>query len=532
LDRFQLFSKISPDRSEGRQQQAVSGNLLRRGGMSFFRFGSFLLDVGERRLLREGRPISLTPKVFDTLAYLVTRHGHLVGKDELLESVWGGAAVEEGSLPRAIHVLRKVLTPGNGDSALPLKYIETVPTKGYRFVAAVTCVDDQSPSSDVQPSAAERADCEAGREASRTSQRVAILMASSVLILVLLGVTWRALDHTGTSRLAGSHPRPAQTVSGAAYARYQSGRLHLERHLPGDVDAAIGDFEAAIQLDGTFAAAYAGKADAQFFRYWTTGMHDDIAQARLAIRTAIASDPNSSYGHAVRCRLLGTYDWLFAEAEAECRRAVDLDPQNHEARRELALLLNAIGQRDEALKEVDAAIAIAPTSFNKQTRGLLLYFNRRFDEAIVQLKQVEATDPEYVESSRFLARCYEQKAEYAQALEVLIRYRQWAGARPGEIALLRQAFGAAGWPRVLRASIPPGRPAPNLETAGTLALLGERDLAFDVLESMISARRVMIVHMDSDPRLDPLRADRRFDQLARRVGLRDRSGSARRVSAQ
>jgi len=182
--------------------------------------------------------------------------------------------------------------------------------------------------------------------------------------------------------------------------------------------------------------------------------------------------------------------------------------------------MNAIGRRDDALKEMDAAIAIAPTSFNKQSRGMLLYFDRRFDEAIAQLKQVEATDPDYLESSRWLARCFEQKGEYGQALEFLVRYRQSAGARPEEIALLRQAFRAEGWPHVLRASMPHGRLAPNLETAGTFAQLGELDVAFEVLESMISARRVMIVHMDSEPRLDPLRSDRRFDQLARRVGLR------------
>jgi DNA-binding winged helix-turn-helix (wHTH) protein/Tfp pilus assembly protein PilF len=499
--------------------------------MSSYHFGSFILDVRERRVLRDGCPISLTPKVFDTLVYLVERHGHLVGKDELLEAIWGGSSVEEGSLPRAIHVLRKALSAGDGDNELHRQYIETVPTKGYRFVADVTCVDGHSPSADLRLAGA-RAEREAGHEAGATSWHRALLAASCLLILALVGLTWRGLDQHGTSTLPGLRRLTPQTASGAAYARFQSGRLHLERHLPGDIETALGDFEAAIQLDPTFAAAYAGKADAKFFSYWDTGAHDDIAQARLAIRTAIESDHDSSYAHALLCRLLGTYDWDFAEAETECRRAVDLDPENHEARRELAFLMNAIGRRDDALKEMDAAIAIAPTSFNKRSRGVLLYFDRRFDEAIAQLKQVEATDPDYLESSRWLARCFEQKGEYGQALEFLVRYRQSAGARPEEIALLRQSFGAEGWPHVLRASMPHGRLAPNLETAGTFAQLGELDVAFEVLELMISARRVMIVHMDSEPRLDPLRSDRRFDQLARRVGLRNRNASSHRASAE
>ena len=69
--------------------------------------------------------------------------------------------------------------------------------------------------------------------------------------------------------------------------------------------------------------------------------------------------------------------------------------------------------------------------------------------------------------------------------------------------------------------LPAGRPAAaNLDNAGSFAQLGDLDAAFQVLGGMISARRVMVVHMDSEPRLDPLRGDQRFEQLAKRVGLR------------
>ena len=199
---------------------------------------------------------------------------------------------------------------------------------------------------------------------------------------------------------------------------------------------------------------------------------------------------------------------------------MNLDPQNHEARRELAFLMSVMGRRDDALEVMDAAIALAPTSFNKRSRGVLLYFHRQFDAAIAQLKQVEGTDPGYVDSRRWIARCFELKKDHEQALVYLVRYRESAGARPDEIGRLHRAFAVGGWHEVLRASLRDNRPAPSLDTAGTLAQLGEIDAAFAALESMISARRVMIVHMDSEPRLDPLRSDPRFDQLARRVGLR------------
>jgi TolB-like protein/DNA-binding winged helix-turn-helix (wHTH) protein/Tfp pilus assembly protein PilF len=98
-----------------------------------YEFGPFLLDEAERRLLRDGEPVPLTPKAFGTLLALVRRGGRVVGKDELLGEVWPDTFVEEGGLARNISVLRKAL----GDDAAGLRYIETVPKLGYRFVAEV-----------------------------------------------------------------------------------------------------------------------------------------------------------------------------------------------------------------------------------------------------------------------------------------------------------------------------------------------------------------------------------------------------------
>jgi DNA-binding winged helix-turn-helix (wHTH) protein/Tfp pilus assembly protein PilF len=480
--------------------------------MRSYRFGSFILDVDERRLLRDGEPVPLTPKVFDTLVYLVEHQGHLVEKDELMEAVWSDSYVEDGNLPRTIHILRRALAQGDIDP----KYIETVPTKGYRFAADATRLDGTTASPE-PPIASVPGDLGTKRDVVFSKRRVLIVAAASLVLLVLAGSGWRTLD---PNALPEWRLRKAPTDSGAAYTKYQTGRLHMERKHSGEYAAALEDFEAAIALDPHFAAAYAGKADAELFRYWDTGSHDDIARARLAISKAIEIDPNCSYAHVLLCRIRATYDWDFAGAEAECRHAVALDPESHEARREFAFLLNSIGRRDDALKEMDTAIALAPTSFNKRSRGLLLYFDRHFDDAIAQLKQVEATDPEYSESSRWITRCLEQKKDYAQALEFLIRYRESAGAGSDEIALLRRAFATGGWTEVLRASLPKSQSKPNLETAGTFAQLGENDQAFAVLDGMVRDRRVMITQMDSDPRLDPLHSDPRFEELAKRVGLR------------
>lgn len=94
-------------------------------------FGSFVLDPLKRTLLRDGVPVPLSPKVFDTLLYLVEHPDRLLDKDELLEAVWPGRVVEENNLSHNISLLRKTL---NGDGALD-RCIITSPGRGYRFTA-------------------------------------------------------------------------------------------------------------------------------------------------------------------------------------------------------------------------------------------------------------------------------------------------------------------------------------------------------------------------------------------------------------
>ena len=98
--------------------------------MANYLFGNYVLDVDERRLLRDNEEIRLRGKLFDTLRVLVENAGKLVRKDAFMESVWPDSVVEDNNLDYCISQLRKLLHPA--------KYIETVPRHGYRFVAEVT----------------------------------------------------------------------------------------------------------------------------------------------------------------------------------------------------------------------------------------------------------------------------------------------------------------------------------------------------------------------------------------------------------
>ena len=104
-------------------------------------FGPFVVDTGEGTLLREGRPVQLTPKAFETLVALVEQSGRCLGKEELMRRVWPDSFVEENNLSQNISQLRRALQAEGEDAA---RYIETVPRRGYRFNATVVVQEGAS----------------------------------------------------------------------------------------------------------------------------------------------------------------------------------------------------------------------------------------------------------------------------------------------------------------------------------------------------------------------------------------------------
>jgi len=113
-----------------REPLSTATGAFDQGAAELYEFGSFRLEPAERKLSRNNEPVLLTPKAFDTLVLLVRNSGHLLEKDELIRTLWPDSFVEEGNLSNNIFVLRRAL----GEDA---RYIETIPTRGYRFVGAV-----------------------------------------------------------------------------------------------------------------------------------------------------------------------------------------------------------------------------------------------------------------------------------------------------------------------------------------------------------------------------------------------------------
>jgi Tol biopolymer transport system component/DNA-binding winged helix-turn-helix (wHTH) protein len=182
-----------------------------------YEFGSFRLDAGEQLLLRDGEIVQLTPKAFDLLLALVERHGHLLPKDELLKLVWPDSFVEEANLASNISQLRKAL--GEGENGH--RYIETVPKRGYRFVASVQEIEggiatssgqaplevERIPEAESQVDQSERVGVQS--KARRPVGRRFIWPTVSFLLALMLGTTlWLMMV-----RMTRERPKPLPSVT-------------------------------------------------------------------------------------------------------------------------------------------------------------------------------------------------------------------------------------------------------------------------------------------------------------------------------
>ena len=166
-------------------------------GNRSFEFGRFRMNVAERVLLRDGEVVPLTPKVFDILLTLVENRGQVVSKEELMKRVWPDTFVEEGNLTQNISLLRKALgeTPGGA------QFIETVPRRGYRFVATIS--EKETETTDFAPVVS--AELPAAAVTSTPNRRTpAFVLAAALVIVGIIGVMYFTSKAGGNPEAIGS----------------------------------------------------------------------------------------------------------------------------------------------------------------------------------------------------------------------------------------------------------------------------------------------------------------------------------------
>jgi TolB-like protein/DNA-binding winged helix-turn-helix (wHTH) protein/Tfp pilus assembly protein PilF len=184
---------------------------------AIFEFGVFRLNPAERLLLREEVPVRLPPKAFDALVLLVENPGHLLEKEELLRKVWPGTFVEESNLAQHISILRKALQDGEEG----LRYIETVPRRGYRFVAEVREVAGTAKDTGALPDSTPNQPpfppiTDGGRPRNRFPGPALAITGLVVLLAVLISVppVWKRIHSSGPQPIQSLAVLPLRNLSG------------------------------------------------------------------------------------------------------------------------------------------------------------------------------------------------------------------------------------------------------------------------------------------------------------------------------
>src|SRR5262245_16457366 len=312
-----------------------------------FHFDEFTLDVRERRLLRGGDVIRLSPKAYDVLVALVRQRGHLVTKDELLKRLWPGSFVEEGSLNVYVSALRKAL----GEDASRPAYIETVARSGYRFIAAVTC----------DP---------AGEKSSAP----------------------RALS------------RPVEV-----YELVGRGRSHLLSGSYFELPSAVDAFRSAIEVDPTYAPAHAGLARARCVQATCRVVphQEAFMEAKASALRALAMDSASADAQVALGTVLFLSEWDWTAAERSLQRALEINPDHTEALLQYGSLHEALGQLDDGLRCKQQALARDPRSPGVLVQIAAAYWNqRKYDDTLVWARRALEVDPKHVLAVQFVNHVY------------------------------------------------------------------------------------------------------------------------------
>jgi DNA-binding winged helix-turn-helix (wHTH) protein/tetratricopeptide (TPR) repeat protein len=478
-----------------------------------FEFGDFVLDPGQRRLLHRatGDPVVLTAKVLDTLLYLVEHRGQTLSKDRLLSAIWPGVVVEENSLTQAISTLRHTLGESRGEN----RYIATVPRQGYRFVADVIQPSPVSPRPTAPgPTTTPRA---------TPRSRLPFWLGTALAFALLAGVTAVWLRSAPAQNPLSSVRGGTQDTD--TYLLYASGRYALARSDEPSLSLAIDYFGKAIARDEKFALAHAGIADA-YLIMGVFGMRapvETFPRARDAALRALQIEPQLAPAVAALGHIKMQYDRDWAGAEQDFLRATQLDPALPEPRMYLGVLYTMRGDVEQGLAQIRDSQKLEPLLTLSKTRtGSMLFFSRRYDEAIAELTASIALDDRPAIAHRALGRVYLQTGRPELALA---EFAKAHGISPGSYADVGMALASAGRRTEARAELDRvlelsnKRYVSSVDIAALHVSLGDTDAAISALERALDQRAPTLGFLAQHPAFDPLHDDPRFIDIVKRIGI-------------
>lgn len=465
-------------------------------------FADFELHVETRELFRAGRAVKLQDQPARLLELLASRPGQLVERDEIRRRLWGDAVNVD--FDQGINFCVKQLRRALEDSAARPRCVETVPRRGYRFVAPVERAA-------IPEDELARLSVAARRRRPRPSVSL-LAIAAAVAALALLaagGLRWR--------RSEPAAPAPAEALPAAAREAYLEGVYLLQKD---DADPALARaaLRRSVELAPAFAPAHARLAEALLRG------EPAATAAEAQARRALELDPQLAPAHVVMGRILFyvTYDW--DAAGRELQRAIELDPELARAYHQYAGWLSARGRHEEALAAAERARRLDPGSLLLAADvGLFAYFARRWDQAIAESRRVLALDPGYVWAQRWILYAAQERGSVALALEqaraevAAAVERRGARTPEGGIGSLEDYW---RWRLARMREIVGEDRAPPAQLAMLYLGAGERERALEVL-GVACERHAgwRAPYLGVHPFFDPLRSEPRFQAVLECLGL-------------
>jgi serine/threonine protein kinase/Flp pilus assembly protein TadD len=314
-----------------------------------------------------------------------------------------------------------------------------------------------------------------------------------------------------------------------AYHLYLKGRFFWGKRTAEALNKGIQYFRQAIELDPTYALAYAGLAEGYvpLAIYCHLPPKDAWPKARAAARSALEIDPELSEARTVLGAVKAGYDWDLPGAEKELRAAVALDPDYPRARQALADCLTMRSQFAEAETEVKRGLELDPLSLHMNAAVAMdRYFGRQYNEAIESGRRTVEMDSSFFPGYFFLGLAYQLNGQFADAAASLKQARILSNNSTLMVASLGGVFAAWGKEEearnVLRELEEMGQRkyVPQVFVATIFAGLGDKDRALTSLERAYEDRCSWLLRcLVADARLDSLRGEARFQNLVRQMGF-------------
>ena len=321
------------------------------------------------------------------------------------------------------------------------------------------------------------------------------------------------------------------TTNPEAYQIYLKGRFYWNKLTPEDVRKSIDLYQQAIDKDPAFALAYVGISDA----YMLLGIPDvmlgalppqeSVRKARNAADKALEIDPLLAEAYASRAHVKWKErDW--DGADDDFKHSIELNENYSNAHRFYSIYLVCMGRREEAVKEVRRAEELEPLSVSVKAHvAFILYFARRYDEALEAGKKAVELDASSSVAHQRLGSAYEQKGMFPEAVAEFKKAVDGSHRVQLAVSSLAHVFALAGERTEAERLLAELQARSKSEYVSSYLIaqiylaLGEKELAFKSLERAYAERSIDLVLAKVDPRLDPLRDDPRYQELLKRIGF-------------